>query len=171
MFLDKETNMNKRNFLKAGAGAGLVAVAPHTLAAMSNRLTREDFMVYIDKFNANDPTFIEFYHPDVVLELGAEQIRGNQGIGDFYANVKKYISEKLEVTQYIADENGIAVELPTRFECIADWQDSFWGVPLKKGQVMRIVSFVHYEVQDRKFSHIKSARYRMVHDWRMEATG
>ena len=160
--------MNKRNFLKAGAGLTLAGLAAPALAAASNRLTLDDFMVYIDRFNANDPTFIEFYHPDVVLELGAEQIRGNEGIGAFYANVKKYISEQLEVTQYISDENGIAVELPTRFECIADWEDSFWGVPLQRGQVMRIVSFVHYEVRDRKFSHIKSARYRMVHDWQME---
>jgi hypothetical protein len=160
--------MNKREFLKAGAGVALAGVAAPALAAQSNRLSREDFMVYIDRFNANDPTFIEFYHPDVVLELGASEIRGNTGIGDFYANVKLYIKEALEVTQFISDEGGIAVELPTRFECIADWQDSFWGVPLKKGQVLRIVSFVHYVVEDRKFKYIKSARYKMIHDWQME---
>lgn len=164
--------MHKRKFLKASAGLSLAALAaPAWSAAASNRLTLDDFMVYINRFNANDPGFIEFYHPDVVLELGAEQIRGREGIGAFYANVKQYISETLEVTQYIADENGIAVELPTRFECIADWQDSFWGLPLKRGQVMRIVSFVHYAVTDRKFSHIKSARYRMIHDWQIDPPG
>ena len=40
---------------------------------------------------------------------------------------------------FVADEHTVAVEIPTRFECIADWTDSFWGVPLKKGQVMRAV--------------------------------
>lgn len=160
--------MQKRAFIKTAAALTCASFAtPALSAATSNRLTRDEFMVYIDKFNANDPTFIEFYHPDVILELGASEIRGNQGIGDFYANVKKYIKEALEVTQYISDENGIAVELPTRFECINDWDDSFWGVPLKKGQVMRIVSFVHYVVEDRKFKYIKSARYRMIHDWQM----
>jgi hypothetical protein len=39
---------------------------------------------------------------------------------------------------------------------------------LKKGQVMRIVSFGFYQVEDRKFKHIKSARYKQIHDWQFE---
>jgi hypothetical protein len=73
------------------------------------------------------------------------------------------------VTVFVADENTVAVEIPTRFECIADWDNSFWGVPLKKGQVMRIVSFGFYQVEDRKFKHIKSARYKQIHDWQFES--
>ncbi len=158
--------MNKREFLLAGAGLALSATG-NVHAATSNRISREEYDVYLKRFNSNDMTFIDFYHPEVVLELGAKEIKGNLGIRDFYANVKKYIKETVEVTEYISDEAGIAVEIPTRFECIADWADSFWGVPLKKGQVMRIVSFGFYKVVDRKFSHVKSARYKMIHDWQM----
>ena len=158
--------MNKREFLLAGAGLALTASATAG-AASSNRISRAEYDVYLNRFNSNDMNFIEIYHPEVVLELGAKQIVGNIGIRDFYANVKKYIKETVEVTEFISDEGGLAVEIPTRFECIADWADSFWGVPLKKGQVMRIVSFGFYKVVDRKFSHIKSARYKMIHDWQM----
>jgi len=158
--------MNKREFLLAGAGLALTASATAS-AASSNRISRAEYDVYLNRFNSNDMNFIEIYHPEVVLELGAKQIVGNIGIRDFYANVKKYIKETVEVTEFISDEGGLAVEIPTRFECIADWADSFWGVPLKKGQVMRIVSFGFYKVVDRKFSHIKSARYKMIHDWQM----
>lgn len=161
--------MNKREFLQAGAGLALAGVAVRGNAApASGALTRAEYQTYVDLFNANDPRFIEYYHPDVVLELPGSEIRGATGIRDFYANVKKYIKEQVDVTVFVSDENTVAVEIPTRFECIADWEDSFWGVPLKKGQVMRIVSFGFYQVEDRKFKHIKSARYKLVHDWRFE---
>lgn len=159
--------MNKRDFLRSGAGIALATAAGTALPAVSNRITREEYQVYLDRFNSNDMTFIEFYHPNVVLELGASEIVGDTGIRDFYANVKKYIKETVTVNEYISDEGGIAVEIPTRFECIEDWPDSFWGVPLKKGQVMRIISFGFYQVEDRKFRRVKAARYKMIHDWQM----
>jgi hypothetical protein len=160
--------MNKRKFLQAGAGLVLAGAAAQGRAAESGALTREEYQTYVDLFNVNDPRFIEYYHPEVVLELPGSEIRGDTGIRDFYANVKKYIKEQVDVTVFVADEKTVAVEIPTRFECIADWEDSFWGVPLKKGQVMRIVSFGFYQVEDRKFKHIKSARYKQVHDWQFE---
>lgn len=159
--------MNKREFLKAGAALSLTTALPAG-AATSNRITRAEYDDYVTRFNNNDMTFIDYYHPDVVLELGASEIVGSIGIRDFYANVKKYIKETVTVNTFISDEGGIAVEIPTRFECIADWQDSFWGVPLKKGQVMEIISFGFYQVEDRKFKRVKAARYKMISDWHME---
>ena len=159
--------MNKREFLRNGTGLMLAAAATPAFTATTNRITREEYQVYLDKFNSNDMSFIDFYHPEVVLELGAEEIKGDTGIRDFYANVKKYIKETVTVNQFISDEGGVAVEIPTRLECIADWQDSFWGVPLKQGQVMRIISFGFYQVRDHKFSHIKATRYKVIHDWQM----
>jgi hypothetical protein len=162
--------MQKREFIRAGAGLALATLASKpALAAESNVLSRDEYQRYLDLFNANDPRFIEYYHPEVVLELGTSEIRGDTGIREFYANVKQYIREQVECTLYVADEHTVAVEIPTRFECIADWDDSFWGVPLKQGQVMRIVTFGFYAVENKRFKHIKTARYKVVHDWRMEA--
>lgn len=137
-------------------------------SASENVMSRADYDEYLTLFNANDPSFIKFYHPDVVLELGSSQITGNEGIRDFYANVKKYIKEEVEVTAYITDGKQLAVEIPTTFEVIADWDDSFWGVPLKKGQVMRIVSWGFYDIEDGKFKRIRTARYQMINDWQFE---
>jgi outer membrane receptor protein involved in Fe transport len=50
------------------------------------------------------------------------------------------------------------------------WEDSFWGVSLKQGQVMRIISFGFYHVEDRKFRRVKAARYKMIHDGQMVST-
>lgn len=162
--------MQKRDFLRLGAGAVLAGAAAPVLAAAtgSGPLTREEYQRYLDLFNANDPRFIEFYHPDVEFELGAEQMKGSTTIRDFYANVKKYIKEEVTCTEYVASETTVAVEIPTRFECIADWDDSFWGVPLRKSQVMRIITFGFYKVQDRRFIGIKTARYKLIHDWQFE---
>ena len=131
-------------------------------------MSRADYDEYLRLFNANDPSFIKYYHPDVILELSGSQIRGDAGIRDFYANVKKYIKEKVEVTTFIRDGNQLAVEIPTTFEVIADWDDSFWGVPLKKGQVMRIVSWGIYDIEDGKFKRIRTARYQMINNWQFE---
>jgi len=160
--------MNKRDFLKLGAGTVLAGSAPALLAANNGALTRAEYQRYLDLFNANDPRFIEYYHPEVEFELGGTWMQGDTTIRDFYANVKKYIKEEVTCTEYVADETTVAVEIPTRFECIEDWEDSFWGVPLKKGMVMRLITFGFYKVQDRKFIGIKTARYKIIHDWQLE---
>lgn len=136
--------------------------------AYSQEMSREAYNDYLAKFNANDPTFIEYYHPDATLELSGSEIRGAQGIKDFYADVKKYIKETVEVTTYIYDGKQLAVEIPTTFEVIADWDNSFWGVDLKKGQVLRVVSWGIYDIEDGKFKRIRTARYRMINDWQYE---
>lgn len=160
--------MNKRDLLKLGAASVLVGAAAPSFAASAGPLTRDEYQRYLDLFNANDPSFIEFYHPDVQFELGTTQMQGAETIRDFYANVKTYIKEEVTCTEYVANDTTVAVEIPTRFECIRDWEDSFWGVPLKKGQVLSIITFGFYRMQDRKFAGIKTARYKVVHDWRME---
>lgn len=162
---------SRRKLLISGTIA-VSAVMTNTTGAATDGscggITRQQFDQYITLFNNNDPEFIKFYHDDVVLELGATSIRTAQGIGDFYKNVKKYIKESLQISQFISDANGIAVELPSEFSCIKDWDDSFWGRPIKQGEVLRIISFVHYRVVNGKFAHIKSARYKMVNDWQQE---
>jgi len=147
--------------------AGFVLFSVSIIAAEEGMM-RADYDEYLALFNANDPSFIKFYHPDVVLDLNGSEIRGAQGIKDFYADVKKYISEKVEVTTFIRDGDKLAVEIPTTFEVIADWDDSFWGVPLKKGQVLRIVSWGIYDIEDGKFKTIRTARYKLVNDWQFE---
>lgn len=148
----------------------LLGISPFVLPAEEKEqgMTRADYDDYLRLFNANDPAFIRYYHPDVVLELNGSEIRGAQGIRDFYAEVKKHIREHVEVTTFIRDGDKLAVEIPTTFEVTRDWDDSFWGVPLKEGQVMRIISWGIYDIEDGKFKRIRTARYKMINDWQFE---
>jgi hypothetical protein len=169
----KSSVLSRRGILNGALATTAVAVTTHpsfSAAATSacGGLTREEFLEYLALFNANDPSFIRYYHDDVTLELGSTVIRGPAGIRDFYAPVKAHIHEKVELAHFVSDATGIAAELPTEFRVYKDWENGFFQRPLKAGEVMRTISFVLYEVKGRKFHRIRAARYRQIHDWRME---
>jgi hypothetical protein len=164
---------SRRRFISAGstaALAGLAAVPGSALAAQPacGGMSRERYMDYVRKFNANDPSFIEFYHDDVILELRDQELHGAKAIRDFYAEVKAHIHETVEVSHYIADATGIAAELPSEFKVYKDWDSPYFKRYLKAGEVFRTVSFGLYWVKDGRFTHIKAARYKLVNDWKME---
>lgn len=161
---------SRRTTLTAAAGLSLAGFAARAQnAGDCGGMPREQYLRYLQLFNDNDWRFLDFYHPDVVLELGERDIRGVDGIRELYTGVKQHIRETVELTEFIADADGIAVEIPTTFECIVDWEDSFWGRPLRRGEVLRIVSLGLYKVENGLFTQIKTARSRQINDWQMEA--
>jgi hypothetical protein len=169
--MNDHTMHNRRNFLTvgaAGAMAGLTACSgsgPQAPGAMS----RESYLQYVQWFNDNDPRFIDFYHPDVVLELGNTTITGAQAILEFYSEVKAHIKETVTVTHFVSDATGVATEIPTEFRVYKDWPEpNYFRRPLKTGEVFRVVSFGLYWMDGGKFRHIKAARYKLVNDWQME---
>jgi hypothetical protein len=171
----KPSAFSRRSLLNGTVALATAAVAAAARPSVSSAatascggLTREEFLEYVRLFNENDPGFIRFYHDDVELELPGTVIRGATAIRDFYVPVKAHIHEKVEVTQFISDATGIAAELPTEFRVYKDWENGYFQRPLKKGEVMRTISFGMYEVKDRKFRRIRATRYKQLHDWRME---
>ena len=168
-----DSRTDRRRFLATGAAGALAGLAlPAATAATtaaSGGMSRERYLQYVGWFNENDPRFLEFYHPDVELELGNATLRGANAIRDFYAQVKAHIHETVEVTHYIADATGIAAELPTTFRVFKDWPEpNYFRRPLKAGEVFRVTSFGLYWVENGKFRRIKAARYKLVNDWKME---
>jgi hypothetical protein len=127
------------------------------------------YLQYVNWFNQGDPRYLEFYHPDVVLELGNATIQGATGIRDFYKEVHAHIHEKVEVTHYVADATGIAAELPSEFKVYKDWPEpNYFRRALRAGEVFRVISLGQYQVDNGKFRHIKAARYKLLNEWRME---
>jgi len=175
---------NRRRLLAGGAmgaaaGVGALLVAgckpreaePQAATPASpTGMSRERYEQYVDWFNQNDPRFLEFYHPDVVLELGNTTLEGANAIRDFYAEVKTYIKETVTVTHFVSDATGVAAEIPTEFKVFKDWPEpNYFRRPLKAGEVFRVVSFGLYWMDDGQFRRIKAARYKLVNDWTMEA--
>ena len=150
---------SRRNFLAAGSGLALTSLATPALAqGCDGALSLADYERYLELFNNNDERFIEYYHPDVVLQLGNDEVRGAEGIREFYAEVKQYIRETVTLERYVADRDGVAVIIPTLFECFRDWDNSFWGLDLKAGQTLNIVSWGFYRMQEGRFRHIVTTR-------------
>lgn len=171
----KSSGLSRRGILggTVALATGLVAAAarPSVAAAATGScggLSREEFMEYVSLFNANDPRFTRFYHDDVVFELGTTVVNGAAAIREFYVPVKAHIHEKVEVLNFVSDATGVAAMLPTEFRCYKDWENGYFQRPLKAGEVMRTISLGLYEVKDRKFTRVRAARFKQIHDWRME---
>lgn len=125
-------------------------------------MNKQMFRDYIDCFNRDDfAGFSRYYTDDVLLELPGKELRGPQAIVEFYRVVKARIRETLQINEIVADEEGLAAEVDTEFLALEDWPD-FIVRPVKKGDSIRIVSFVHYRIRDGRFAHIKSARFRTL---------
>ena len=124
-------------------------------------MTRDEFDAYIDAFNRDDfDGFSKYYAEDVEFNLGdRKQIIGRQGIVDFYRQVKAHFREELTIIDLVVTPDRIALHNGTVFTTIADWPDfELW--PTMKGDVRRIESINLYEVENDKFTRIKSARYK-----------
>jgi sulfur carrier protein ThiS len=125
-------------------------------------MNKQMFRDYIGCFNRDDfAGFSRYYADDVVLELPKKELRGSQAIVDFYRIVKARIRETLRINEIVADDEGLAAEVDTEFYALEDWPE-FIVRPVKKGDIIRIVSFVHYKIRDGRFAHIKSARFRTL---------
>jgi len=126
-------------------------------------MTRDEFEAYLAAFNREDfPTFSSYYAEEVEFNLGdRKQIIGRQGIIDFYREVKQHIHEALTIIDLVITPTRIALHNGTVFTTIKDWPDfELW--PTMKGDVRRIESINLYEVEDGRFTRIKSARYKQL---------
>ena len=123
-------------------------------------MDRATYQDYLDAFMRGDfEGFSKYYADDVVFSLsgGKKLIHGKQGIIDFYRDVLARITERLDVTYFVSDEHGLAVEVDTVFTAKADWPDFIAG-PMKKGDELRITSWAHYTLKDGKFATIRTIR-------------
>ncbi|MCP5146196.1 MAG: nuclear transport factor 2 family protein [Gammaproteobacteria bacterium] len=154
----------------AAVGASLGPVSAQAADCACPLMSRADYERYVTLFNDNDPRFIEYYAPDVIFELGTTEVRTPKGILDFYAEVKAHIKETVVIDHYVSDRTGIAAMMSTEFRCYKDWDSKFFNRFIKAGEVFRTMGIGLYWINDDgKFTRIRSARYKLVNDWQMEA--
>ena len=122
------------------------------------------FRRYIALFNAaHYDELVRYYADDVTLSFAdGRTLRGRDGIVAFYRPIHAAVREVLEIEFLLIAGDRIATELYTEFHCVRDFP-SFPGRRLSAGEILRLTSFVHYELQDDRFRRIRVARYR-THD-------
>jgi hypothetical protein len=122
-------------------------------------MTKEDYLRYIDHFNNKRyEKFAAYYAEDVEVNLSSITLKGPQGIISFYTDFHTYVREFVDVKFLVADDAGVAAEMYTEFDCFRDYPNT--ALPFKKGEVRRMLNFVHYDLADGKFKHIRVARYQ-----------
>lgn len=122
------------------------------------------FASYIDAFNRNDyAQFVAYYTPDVTLVIaGKHELRGRQAILDFYRSVKAATRRTITVKRLITSADSIAAELESEFLALQDLPD-FAAGPMRQGERIYINTVVLYELEDGRFSRIRSAELRKIH--------
>lgn len=122
-------------------------------------MTKDEFRRYLAYFNQKlYENMISFYADDVVIELPAFSLEGARTIVDFYKDFHQYVREFVEARYLVIDETGIAVELYSEFECLRDYSNP--KLPFKKGEVRRLLNFIHYDLANDKFKTVRVARYK-----------
>jgi SnoaL-like domain len=119
------------------------------------------FRTYLREFNAaNYDALVRYYADDVVFSFGhGPTMRGRDAIVAFYRPFHEHVKETVEVRFLVMDSSHVAVELAAEFRALRDY-DNFTRGPLKAGDVVRITSFVHYDLDDSgRFSHIRVGSY------------
>jgi hypothetical protein len=120
------------------------------------------FRTYVAAFNGGDyEALTRYYADDVTLSFpNGLTLEGPGGIVDFYRPMHQAVDESLEIRFLVMDDRHIAVELETEFRAHADFE-AFPRRPLKAGDVVRITSFVHYDLDgDDRFRRIRVGSYR-----------
>ncbi len=124
-------------------------------------MNKQEFTDYTRAFSACDyEGYSRYYAEDVVLELGSVgEVKGRQGIVDFYRKMNQSVRETLTIHQVIADEGGVAADLSMEFRAIEDAPD-FVIAPMKKGEVIRGGVIALYTLRDGKVARIRTVRSR-----------
>jgi hypothetical protein len=154
--------------LPALALAASSAKASASCADSPGVISRERFDKYISLYNAVDPTFIQFYQDDVVMET-VPPLTSAAAILAFRRELNSYIVEHITVEYYVADETGSAAQFLGEFRCIRDLPitalSGLFGKAVKEGQVLRQRGIILYGVKDGKFKWIRAAPPVILQDW------
>lgn len=119
------------------------------------------FREYLRAFNAaNYAALVRYYADDVVFSFGhGPTLRGRDAVVAFYRPFHEHVRETVEIQFLVMDHRHVAVELAAEFRALKDYANFTRG-PLKAGDVVRVTSFVHYDLNGAgRFSAIRVGSY------------
>lgn len=108
--------------------------------------------------NGDCERFPRYYTEDVVLSLGSVgEIRGRQGIADFYAPMFESVRETVTVETFSASDDLISVDAISRFTAVQD-APGFVVCPLRKGEHVDVPVHVDYSLREGLICRIEVTR-------------
>ncbi len=138
-------------------------------------MNREEFEVYVDHFNNKRyEALTSYFCADVTVEYfttpggdpkSARTMRGPEGFLQHYKALHENVREVMELRDFIASGDMMAVELYTEFHAFKD-HPTFSMKALKKGDSLVMTNWVIYNLENGKMKRIRIAHFRM-HDAKM----
>ena len=120
------------------------------------------FREYLSAFNGADyDAMVRYYSEDVTFSFAnGITLTGRDGVIAFYRPFHAAVKETVDILFLVMDSVHVAVELAAEFRALKDY-DGFPRGPLKAGDIVRIISFVHYDLDAAgRFSQVRDACLR-----------
>ena len=122
-------------------------------------MTREEFDVYLEKFNGRDyQGFLEYFADTFEMVHVGGSLKSREAVKKFYAFLHAYIKESVIVDRFVSDASTIALEARVRIEGVRELSPETVAAsdypklkPLAVGQTAVIPQFIHYHLENGKF--------------------
>jgi len=122
-------------------------------------MNREEFDVYLQKFNNRDyEGFLDYFADTFEMIHVGGSLKTRESVRKFYDFLHAYIKESVIVDRFVSDENNVILEVRVRIEGVkeltaeavaaSDWPKL---TPLTVGQTAEIPQFIHYHLENGKF--------------------
>ncbi len=128
-------------------------------------MDQEKYDAYLAHFNSrNYDGVVSHFNPDATVAFADVILQGHDEIRRFYGFFHDYVSERIHVDRFLADDQSVMLEATVRVEAKKDLTQEILAqegypslVPLGKGQVIELPQFIHYHLKDGKFSTARCA--------------
>jgi len=128
-------------------------------------MKREEFDVYLEKFNSRDYAgFLAYFADEFEMVHVGGSLKSREEVMKFYNFLHAYIKENVMVDRYVSDEHTIALEVRVTIQGVKELSPEAVAAsdypkltPLTVGQSAVIPQFIHYHLENGKFTKVVCA--------------
>jgi hypothetical protein len=122
-------------------------------------MTREEFDVYLKKFNSRDyKGFLDYFADEFEMIHVGGSLKSRDEVMKFYSFLHAYIKESVIVDRFVSDESTIAIEVRVQIQGVRELSPEAVAAsdypklkPLVVGQTAVIPQYIHYHLAKGKF--------------------
>jgi hypothetical protein len=122
-------------------------------------MKREEFDVYLHKFNGRDyKGFLDYFADEFEMVHVGGSFKTRESVMKFYNFLHAYIKESVIVDRFVSDESNVVLEARVQIQGVKELTPeavaaSDWPKlkPLAVGQMAVIPQFIHYHLENGKF--------------------
>ena len=122
-------------------------------------MKREEFDVYLGKFNSRDyEGFLDYFADEFEMIHVGGSLKTREAVMKFYNFLHAYIKESVIVDRFVSDEYTIALEVRVQIQGVKELSPETVAAsdypklkPLTVGQTAVIPQFIHYHLEKGKF--------------------